>query len=176
MVSMGITELTTLTVPVADSTKLSGWLTACCLACTLSHCGARGVRALSKFIDRMRAPLQLGWSLSLLNRPGLILFVGESQKEGQLSTNSVFLEGEKNRLCCRAHHSPFNSKEATQGCRVAKKKPYLRLANEKKRLRWANEHRHWTEELCLEGVTSSLLTLRLVFCRYYLIKLLVKDL
>jgi hypothetical protein len=30
--------------------------------------------------------------------------------------------------------------------RVAKKKPYLRLANQKKRLRWANEHRHWTEE------------------------------
>uniref|UniRef100_A0AAY5K0X9 Paired domain-containing protein n=1 Tax=Esox lucius TaxID=8010 RepID=A0AAY5K0X9_ESOLU len=30
--------------------------------------------------------------------------------------------------------------------RVAKKKPYLRLANKKKRLRWAKEHRHWTEE------------------------------
>jgi hypothetical protein len=49
--------------------------------------------------------------------------------------------------------------------RVAKKKPYLRLANKKKRLRWAKEHRHWTEELCLEGqhpgVASSLLTLRL---------------
>jgi hypothetical protein len=35
--------------------------------------------------------------------------------------------------------------------RVAKKKPYLRLANKKKRLRWGKEHRHWTEELCLEG-------------------------
>ena len=35
--------------------------------------------------------------------------------------------------------------------RVAKKKPYLRLATKKKRLRWAQEHRHWTEELCLEG-------------------------
>uniref|UniRef100_A0A4W5RYJ5 Malic enzyme n=1 Tax=Hucho hucho TaxID=62062 RepID=A0A4W5RYJ5_9TELE len=35
--------------------------------------------------------------------------------------------------------------------RVAKKKTYLRLANKKKRLRWAKEHRHWTEELCLEG-------------------------
>uniref|UniRef100_A0A8C7M1P0 EPS8 signaling adaptor L2 n=1 Tax=Oncorhynchus kisutch TaxID=8019 RepID=A0A8C7M1P0_ONCKI len=30
--------------------------------------------------------------------------------------------------------------------RVAKRKPYLRLANKKKRLRWAKEHRHWTEE------------------------------
>ena len=31
--------------------------------------------------------------------------------------------------------------------RVAKIKPYLRLANKKKILRWAKEHRHWTEEL-----------------------------
>ena len=30
--------------------------------------------------------------------------------------------------------------------RIAKKKPYLRLANKKKRLRWAKEHRHWTLE------------------------------
>ncbi|KAL7844322.1 hypothetical protein SRHO_G00228610 [Serrasalmus rhombeus] len=30
--------------------------------------------------------------------------------------------------------------------RVAKKKPYLRLANKRKRLIWAKEHRHWTEE------------------------------
>ena len=30
--------------------------------------------------------------------------------------------------------------------RVAKKKPYLRLANKSKILRWAKEHRHWTEE------------------------------
>ena len=30
--------------------------------------------------------------------------------------------------------------------RVAKKKPYLRLANKRKRLKWAKEHRHWTEE------------------------------
>ena len=29
---------------------------------------------------------------------------------------------------------------------MAKKKPYLRLANKKKRLIWAKEHRHWTEE------------------------------
>ena len=29
---------------------------------------------------------------------------------------------------------------------VAKKKPYLRLANKRKILRWAKEHRHWTEE------------------------------
>ena len=29
--------------------------------------------------------------------------------------------------------------------RVAKKKPYLRLANKKKILRWA-KNRHWTEE------------------------------
>jgi hypothetical protein len=103
-VSMGIAELTTLTVLVADSTKLAGWLTACCLACTLFHCGARGVRALSMFVDKMRAPLQLGWSPSLLNRPGLVLFVGESQKEGQLSTNSIFWEGQKTvfnqRLSC----------------------------------------------------------------------------
>jgi hypothetical protein len=35
--------------------------------------------------------------------------------------------------------------------RVAKKKPYLRLANKNKILRWAKEHRHWTEECCLEG-------------------------
>jgi hypothetical protein len=43
--------------------------------------------------------------------------------------------------------------------RVAKKKPYLRLANKNKRLRRAKEPRHWTEELCREGqhprVTSS---------------------
>ena len=32
--------------------------------------------------------------------------------------------------------------------RVAKKKPYLRLANKKKRLTWEKEHRHWTEEDC----------------------------
>ena len=69
-VSMGIAELTTLIVLVADSTKLAGWLTACSMACTLFHCGARGVRALSMFVDKMRAPLQLGWSPSLLNRPG----------------------------------------------------------------------------------------------------------
>ena len=43
----------------------------------------------------MRAPLQLGWSPSLRNRPGLVLFVGESQKEGHLSTNSLFWEGQK---------------------------------------------------------------------------------
>lgn len=30
--------------------------------------------------------------------------------------------------------------------RVAKKKPYLRLAYKRKRLMWAKEHRHWTEE------------------------------
>ena len=30
--------------------------------------------------------------------------------------------------------------------RVAKKKPYLRLANKKTRLIWAKEHRRWTEE------------------------------
>jgi hypothetical protein len=48
--------------------------------------------------------------------------------------------------------------------RVAKKKPYLRLANKNKRFRWGKEHRHWTEKLCLEGqhpgVASSVLTLR----------------
>jgi hypothetical protein len=61
---------------------------------------------------------------------------------------------------------------------VSKEKPYLRLANKKKRLRWEKEHRHWTEELCLEGqhpgVASSLL--RLVFCGYYLMNLPVEDL
>ena len=36
-VSMGISEQITLTVLVTDSTKLAGWLTACCLACTLSY-------------------------------------------------------------------------------------------------------------------------------------------
>ena len=51
-VSMGIAKLTTLTMIVADSTKLAGWLTACCLACTLSHCAARGVRALFMLIDK----------------------------------------------------------------------------------------------------------------------------
>ena len=49
-ISMGIAELTTLTVLVAGSTKLAGWLTACCLASTLSHCGARGVRAMSMLV------------------------------------------------------------------------------------------------------------------------------
>jgi hypothetical protein len=44
--------------------------------------------------------------------------------------------------------------------RVAKKKPYLRLANKNKRLRWAKEHRHWTEELCLEGQFALTLTIR----------------
>jgi hypothetical protein len=62
-------------------------------------------------IDKMRAPHQLRWSPSLLRRPGLILFVGESQKEGQLSTNYIFWEGGGKPAvelwdCCRAHHSP----------------------------------------------------------------------
>jgi hypothetical protein len=99
-VSMGIAELTTLTVLVSGSTKLAGRLT----ACTLSHCGARVVRALSMFVDKIRAPLKLGWSPSFLSRPGLVLFVGESQKEGQLPTNSIFWEGQKTiinqRLSC----------------------------------------------------------------------------
>ena len=64
-------------------------------------------------------------------------------------------------------------------CRVAKKKPYLRLANKEKRFKCATEHRHWTEELCLEGqhpgVASSLLTLRLVFCGYYFIASLIRT-
>ena len=30
--------------------------------------------------------------------------------------------------------------------RVTKKKPYLRLANKRKRLGWTKEYRHWTEE------------------------------
>ena len=30
--------------------------------------------------------------------------------------------------------------------RLAKKKPYLRLANKRKGVIWAKEHRHWTEE------------------------------
>jgi hypothetical protein len=42
------------------------------------------------------------------------------------------------------------------------------------------KHIHWTEELCLErqhpGGASSLLTLTLVFCGYYLMKLPVEDL
>ena len=36
--------------------------------------------------------------------------------------------------------------------RVAKKKPYLRLVNKRKRLRWAKEHRHWTEEDWKKGL------------------------
>ena len=63
---------------------------------------------------------------------------------------------------------------------VTKKKPYIRLANKNKILRWAKEHRHWTEDLCREGqppgVTSSLLMLRLVLSSYYLTKLSVEDL
>ena len=62
--------------------------------------------------------------------------------------------------------------------RVAKKKPCLRLSNKKHYD--VQKNRHWTEELCLEGqhpgVVSSLLTLRLVFCGYYLMKLPVEDL
>jgi hypothetical protein len=46
-------------------------------------------------VDKMRAPHQLGWSPSFLSRSGLVLFVGESQKEGQLSTNYIFWEGQK---------------------------------------------------------------------------------
>jgi hypothetical protein len=38
--------------------------------------------------------------------------------------------------------------------RVAKKKPYLRLANRNKRLKWAKEYRHWIEEFCLEECFS----------------------
>ena len=30
--------------------------------------------------------------------------------------------------------------------RMATKKPYLRLSNKNKRLRWAKEHRYWTKE------------------------------
>jgi hypothetical protein len=82
-VSMGIAELTTLTVLLTDSPKLEGWLTGCRPDSLLSHCGARGVRAMSMFIDNMRASFQLGWRLSPLSRPGLVLFVGESQKEVQ---------------------------------------------------------------------------------------------
>ena len=43
---MGIAELTTLTVLVADSTELASWLIACCLAYTLPHCGARVVKCM----------------------------------------------------------------------------------------------------------------------------------
>ena len=43
-----------------------------------------------------------------------------------------------------------HSEEATPGCwpsrQSGKEKPYLRLANKRKRLIWAKEHRHWTEE------------------------------
>jgi hypothetical protein len=78
-----------------------------------------------------------------------------------------------------AKHQSQRLRDAGLLGRVAKKKPYLRLANKNKRLRWAKEHRHWTKELCLEdqypGVASPLLTLRLVFCRYNLMKLPVED-
>jgi hypothetical protein len=30
--------------------------------------------------------------------------------------------------------------------RVARKKPYLRLDNKNKIIRWAKEHRHWAQE------------------------------
>ena len=73
----------------ADYTDCASCLTACCLACTVSHCLVRGVIALSMLIDKMRAPLQLGGS------PGVVLFEGESQKEGLLSTNYIFWEGQK---------------------------------------------------------------------------------
>ena len=46
---------------------------------------------------------------------------------------------------------------------VAKKKPYLRLANKKKILRLAKEHRHWTEELGLEGQHSGVASGKLFF-------------
>ena len=59
--------------------------------------------------------------------------------------------------------------------RVPKKKPSLRLANKNKRLRWGKEHRHWTEELFLECQHPGV-TLRLVSCGYYLMKLPVEDL
>jgi hypothetical protein len=39
--------------------------------------------------------------------------------------------------------------------RVAKNKPYLRLANENKILRWAKEHTHWTEELSRRPASQS---------------------
>ena len=39
--------------------------------------------------------------------------------------------------------------------RVAKTKPYLRLANKNKRLSWAKEHRCWTEEFTATGLIHS---------------------
>jgi hypothetical protein len=61
-----------------------------------------------------------------------------------------------------------------------KKKPYLRLDNKKKRLRWAKEHRHWTEEPCpRRPISRSCLftvDVRLVFYGYYLMKLPVEEL
>ena len=43
-------------------------------------------------------------------------------------------------------HSEEAKRDAALLGRVAKKRPYLRLANKRKRLRLAKENRHWTEE------------------------------
>ena len=45
----------------------------------------------------------------------------------------------------QTHHNWRRLRDAGRLGRVAKKKPCLRLANKKKRLRWANEHRPWPE-------------------------------
>uniref|UniRef100_A0A8C8CXS4 Uncharacterized protein n=1 Tax=Oncorhynchus tshawytscha TaxID=74940 RepID=A0A8C8CXS4_ONCTS len=70
----------------------------------------------------------------------------------------------KGNLNATAYNDILYTNMCFQLC-VTKKMPYLRLANKNKRFRWANEHRQWTEELCLEGqhpgVASSLLTLKL---------------
>ena len=59
------------------------------------------------------------------------------------------------------------------------KKPYLRLVNRNQTLRWGKKNTDTAEELCLEGqlpgVASSLLTMRLVFCGYYLMKLQLRT-
>ena len=41
--------------------------------------------------------------------------------------------------------------------RVAKKKPYPRLANKKKRLRWAKDHRHWSTQTYRSVLARSML-------------------
>ena len=61
--------------------------------------------------------------------------------------------------------------------RVAKKKPNLRLATKNTIYRWAIEHRHWTEELCLGDQHRGLFTVDVeTGVLYYLIMLPVEDL
>ena len=83
------------------------------------------------------------------------------------------------------HRTPVSTstmKRLRDACllgRVTKKKPYLKLANKKKKIKMGKITQtldRGTLEGQHPGVASSLLTLRLVFCGYYLMKLPVEDL